>query len=87
MSEPIRIDLEGALAGHHILLDPDALTWGMLEDMESGKHAAMIDAVSRCIVGGDLLHGTDRDGIRRLRPAQVTALIEGVGRAFQVSKS
>lgn len=87
MAEPIRVELEGALAGHHVLLDPDALTWGMLEDLESGKHLRMIDAVVGCLVGGDLPHGTDRDGLRKLKVAEVPALMKGVGEAFQVPKS
>lgn len=87
MAEPIRVDLAGALEGHHVLLDPDALTWGMLEDLESGKHRQMIDAVAGCLVGGDLPKGTDREGMRKLRAAEVADLMKGVGEAFQVPKS
>lgn len=70
-----------------MLIDPDELTWGALEDLESGKHARMLDAVAGAIVGGDLPKGVDRDGLRRLRAAEVPALMKGVGSAFAVDKS
>lgn len=83
----VRVDLDGALEGRHVLIDPESLTWGVLEDLESGKHARMLDAVASCITGGDLPHGTDRDGLRRLKAGEVPALMKGVGQAFQAPKS
>jgi len=87
MAEPVRVELDGPLEGHHVLIDPDALTWGVLEDLESGKHARMLDAVAGALVGGDLPTGTDRDGLRRLKAGDVPALMRGVGQAFQIPKS
>lgn len=87
MAEPIRSDLKAPLEGCHILIDPDALTFGLLEDLQSDKAKTMMDALAAVIVGGDLPKGTDRAGLRQLKPAEIVALIEGVGASFAVSKS
>lgn len=55
MAEPIRVDLlSGALDGHYILLNKKAVTWGVLEDLQTGQHKLMMDAFARFVVGGDL---------------------------------
>jgi hypothetical protein len=86
-NQPIRVDLKGDLAGFHILLDPEELTFGFLEDIESMKVGAMLTALAGAIVGGDLPKGTDRAGLRRLKQNEAKALIEGVGSTFAVPKS
>ncbi len=81
----LRRDLEGALNGHHIIVvNPDALTIGLLEDMQSGNIALLIDAVERCVAGGDLPHGNDREGIRKLNGAEFGSLSRAVSEAYRV---
>jgi formylmethanofuran dehydrogenase subunit B len=95
MAEPIKVDLDGPLEGRHILIDPDELTLGLVEDLEGNRAAPMLDALSACIVGGDLPRRAGSDGqpetmratLRRLKPADFKAVIKGVGQAFQISKS
>lgn len=98
---PIRVGLEGDLAGFHVLLDPEELTFGLLEDLQSGQITPIIDALTTAICGGDVPKlatsnstGTPegdrkfrRAGIRRLKAGEMKALIEGVGAAFAVPKS
>jgi len=86
-SEPLRIDLKEPLAGCYVLLDADQLDVGLLEDIQSDKWRDTLDSLARAIVGGELPHGTDRAGIRRLRLAQLFALLKGVDGAFAVPKS
>lgn len=83
----IRLELEGALAGRHVLVDPDALTFGLVEDLQSGRAGAMLDSLASAIVGGDLPRGTDRAGLRALTPVQMQAVIRGIDGAFEVPKS
>lgn len=71
-----RVDLSGSLAGHYVRIDLDQLDCGVFEDLESGKFAKIIDVLERLIVGGDLPHGRDRAGFRRLKPAQLKELCE-----------
>ena len=85
--EPVRVNLEDALAGYHVLLDEDQLDIGLLEDIQSPQWKATIDGLSRCIVGGDLPYGATRDGIRRLKLSQLRALLRGVDGTYAVPKS
>jgi hypothetical protein len=55
LTEPIRVDLEGALKGQHVLLAPDELNIGLIEDVQSGSVKFQIDAITRAIVGGNLV--------------------------------
>lgn len=83
----LRVELNGDLKGCHLLLDPDELTFGLLEDLTSGQTGPMLDALSLVIVGGDLPKGTDRAGLRRLKISQMKSVIEGVGSAVEIPKS
>lgn len=87
MAEPLRVDLSGPLAGSHLLIDEDALDFGTLEDFESGNIKTTLDALARVIVGGDLPHGTDRDGLRRLstRRGEVREVFRAVAGATSAS--
>jgi hypothetical protein len=85
--DTVRVELNAPLAGKHVVLDPDELTFGLIEDLQSGQAAAMLDGLAAAIVGGDLPKGTDRVGLRRLTPEQAKALVEGVTGAFSLSKS
>ena len=76
--EPVRIELDGALKGHHILVDVDGLTIGTLEDMESGKVSRILDAIMPLLMGGDLPGGTGRDGLRRLKLDEFKAVIDSL---------
>lgn len=81
MSEPVRVDLTGALEGHHVLVDLEQVDVGLIEDLSSKSFTPMIDAFARLVVGGDLPHGNDRAGLRRLKLPQMKALgdaIDGV---------
>lgn len=86
-TQSLRIDLEGALAGHYVLLAEDELTVGLLEDIQSPRWAATLDSLAACVVGGDLPGGCDRAGLRRLKLAELLAVIKGVDSAFAVPKS
>lgn len=86
MAEPIRVDLSGALAGFHLLLDPDGLTFGFLEDLQGDKARDVLNALSSCIVGGELPKGTDRAGLRALKHPEIIAVMEGINTAYAVPK-
>lgn len=85
--ETVRVELNGDLAGHHLLLDPNELTFGLLEDVQSGQAGTMIDALALVIKGGDLPKGNDRAGLRRLTKDAMKSVIQGVGSAFEAPKS
>ncbi len=87
MANLIRVDLDGSLAGHHVMVDLDEMDAGFFEDLESQKFRLILDALARVIKAGDLPAGTDRASLRRLKPADMQSLIQGVGRAWQVPKS
>ncbi len=74
MVEGMRIDLQGPLAGKHIIVDPDAITMGFFEDLQSDQLSTIMDAIASVISGGDL----DRAGLRKLRPAEFKSLIESL---------
>lgn len=84
--DTMRVELNGTLKGSYLILDPDALTFGLLEDLQSGQTGAMLDALAAAIVGGDLPKGTDRKGLRQLRIDAMKSVIEGVGSAFELPK-
>ncbi len=52
--------------------------------MQSGNIGLLIDAVERCVADGDLPHGNDREGIRRLTGAQFGSLSRAVSEAYRV---
>ncbi len=83
---PIRVDCEGGLAGHTILVYPDALTMGLLEDIQIGTAAVMLDAVATTLAGGDIPHGVDRAGLRRLTPNQFADLCTAVASCIRLGK-
>lgn len=85
-SEPLRIELDGALAGHYLQVDPDGVTLGLLEDVQSGRIADVLDGLATCIVGGDLPHGTDRAGLRKLTLPQFGSVAAGLAGAMTVPK-
>ena len=87
MTDPIRVDLTDALDGHHVLIDPDGITFGLLEDLQGGQITGLLDGLTSCIVGGDLPSGTDRAGLRKLTPPKMTALVNGVVAAASIPKS
>lgn len=86
MSEPIRVELDGALAGRHVLVDPKKLTAGALEDMQDNNVGMILDGLSRVLVGGDLPQGTDRAGLRELVSEELFAVLKGVGTCIRVPK-
>lgn len=87
MEGTVRVDLKDALAGHHVLVDPDEITMGLLEDIQSGKASLLLEALANAIKGGDLPHGTDRDGLRRLKLLQCAALSTGIVGLTDVPKA
>ncbi len=87
MAEGIVVALKGALKGHSITVDPEALDFGLLEDLQSGRASTILDCLARAIVDGDLPRGVDRDGLRRLKATEIRAVVEGVGAALEVPKS
>lgn len=61
-----RVDLGPVLKGHHVVVDLDRFTFGTLEDFQTGQVNLVMDHLAQIIVGGELPHGTDREGLRRL---------------------
>jgi hypothetical protein len=87
MAETMRVELDGALAGKHVILNADELTFGLVEDIQSNQASAVLDGLASVIIEGDLPKGCDRAGLRRLKPAEIAALLKGVGQSFQMPKS
>lgn len=81
---PIRLDLTGPLAGRHVLVNLDALDTGVLEDLQSGQFAKILDIFERLLVGGDLPHGIAREGLRKLKLRELNALISALPRLFDI---
>lgn len=86
-AENLRIELNGALEGRHILVAPSALTIGLLEDLQSGEFGTIMDGLAAAIVGGDLPQGSDRKGLRALTVTEFHAVCGGVGEAYQAPKN
>jgi hypothetical protein len=82
----MRVDLSEPLAGHHVEIDPKRLTFGVLEDLQSGSVKLLLDAVAKVLVGGDLPAGVTRDGLRELNVDEMTAVVKGVMTATAVPK-
>lgn len=88
MSEPApkRVDLAGRLSGYYVMVDVDQIDCGLLEDLESKNVGTILDAMARLVVGGDLPHGTDRAGLRRLTPHQIAEVIKVIPALFDLPK-
>lgn len=86
MANPIRVELEGALAGHYLVVDDDLLTMGFLEDLQTDRVASMLSTIAQAILESDLPRGHDRAGLRSLKPAQFQAIVNGLVSRFQVPK-
>ena len=78
MAEPIRLNLHGALAGRHVLVDTTKLSNGDLTSLKGDNRGVVAAAVSAVLVGGDLVHGVDAEGLKQLTLTELTALIQGV---------
>lgn len=83
----VKVTLQEPLEGRFILVDPEAITMGFLEDVQSGRGKEMLDSVAEAVVEGDLPKGTDRAGLRRLRPAEYAAVVAGVTSVMSVPKN
>lgn len=83
----VTMPLEGALEGYSIVVDTDNITLGFYEDLESDMTKDRLNALSEVIVGGSLPHGTDRTGLRKLKPVEFNALCGGIAKALQVPKN
>jgi hypothetical protein len=84
--DTLTVALNADLQGFTIDIDPQALTMGMIEDLQGGTATSMLDAVSSCVVGGTLTGGSDRAGLRRLTPGQFAAVCEGIAGCLAVPK-
>lgn len=82
----ITVPLKGALDGHTIEVDSRALTMGMIEDLQGGTAALMLDAVTSAVTGGTLPGGVDRAGLRRLTPTEFASVCEGIAGVLSVPK-
>ncbi len=90
MSEPDskgkRVDLGGSLAGYYVRVDVDALDCGVLEDLESAKIGRILAALAGLLVGGDLPHGHDLAGLRKLKPQQLGDLVGILPELIEIPK-
>ena len=50
----VTVPLGGALDGHTIDVNTNALTMGMIEDLQGGTAGLMLDAVASAVAGGTL---------------------------------
>lgn len=87
VADGITVALSGDLDGHSIVVNPDALTMGLLEDIQANNATVMLDAVAATLVGGDLEHGIDRGGLRKLTPSEFADLCAGVASVIRVKKA
>lgn len=78
MSNAVRADLQGALEGYHVEVNPDAVTMGFFEDAQSDRASQMLDSVAGAVVGGNLPKGTDRASLRRYTPAELGAIVAAI---------
>jgi hypothetical protein len=85
--EPISVAVGGDLEGRTILVDPQRITMGLLEDIQQNNATIMIDAIVATLAGGDLEHGTTRAGLRKLTPAEFADLCAGVASVIRVPKA
>lgn len=83
---PIRVELEGDLEGNSILVNPSALTMGLLEDIQSGQTSAMLDAIAATLVGSDLQNGHDRKALREMTPGEFADICSGVAGCVTLKK-
>ena len=84
--EPISVALGGDLEGRTILVDPQRITMGLLEDIQQNNATIMIDAIVATLAGGDLEHGITRAGLLKLTPSEFADLCAGVASVIRVPK-
>jgi hypothetical protein len=77
------VTLGGALEGRSISVDEDRLTVGMLEDLEGGSVKGTLDALSGCVLPGDIIGQDVRGSIRNLKPSEFKAVLEAVMSCFR----
>ena len=82
----VTVPLGGALDGHTIDVNTNALTMGMIEDLQGGTAGLMLDAVASAVTGGTLPGGADRAGMRRLTPTEFAAVREAIAGCLSVPK-
>ena len=87
MEQVIKVELAGALAGRHILIDRDGFTLGVIEDCQSDSIKVQREAIASVLRGGDLPGGTAAEDLRKLKPTEWLALIKGVSGAVEVPKA
>lgn len=78
MAEPIRLDLHGPLARRHVLVDATKLSGVDLASLKGSNKVAAASTLSILLVGGDLPHGVDEEGLTQLTLTEMAALIQGV---------
>ena len=83
----VPVALEGALAGRTVAFYDDELTIGLVEDLDSGRLAPILDGLARAIADSDLPGGHDRAALRRLKGAEFRALVGALQAAFDLPKS
>lgn len=86
-AEGISVTLAGDLDGHTIVVSPDSLTMGLLEDIQANNATVMLDAVASTLIGGDLTDGIDRAALRKLTPSEFADLCAGVASVIRVKKA
>ena len=77
----VRIELDGPLAGHYVVVDANKLDVGLLEDMESGSVATIRAALTNVMTECDLPGETMRDKVRGIKPKAFTAFLAPILKA------
>jgi hypothetical protein len=88
MGEGIRIELTGALAGHHIVVDSDKLTMGFLEDLEGPTVRHILDSTAGAILSSDIPGASTQAemqlAVRNMKRPAFMALVAGIKEAYEV---
>ena len=84
-----RVNLAGALAGHWLEVNPDGLTMGFFEAIQSGQLSLILDTVAGVIVASDLCAEgeTVRQALARLRPRQFVAVSNALQTVGDIPKN
>ncbi len=90
MTEGMRVDLTGELQGHHVLISPRAKTVrfqvALTKMQKDADFDQLITAIADVLVGGDLEHGHDQEGLLDLEVLEFGAVVDGLASVVLLPK-